>query len=51
MAIYSLPLGLLAAGPLIGAMGWRATATLYALTGLLFTVLISWRWRADLWRA
>jgi hypothetical protein len=32
-------------------MGWRATATLYALVGLLFTVLISWRWRADLWRA
>jgi predicted MFS family arabinose efflux permease len=51
MAIYSLPLGLLAAGPLIGLIGWRATATLYALTGLLFTVLISWRWRADLWRA
>jgi len=51
MAIYSLPLGLLAAGPLIGVMGWRATATLYALTGILFTVLISWRWRADLWRA
>jgi predicted MFS family arabinose efflux permease len=51
MAIYSLPLGLLAAGPLIGAMGYRATATLYALIGLLFTLLISWRWRADLWRA
>ena len=51
MAIYSLPLGLLGAGLLIGAMGFRATATLYAVTGLLFTVLISWRWRADLWRA
>jgi predicted MFS family arabinose efflux permease len=51
MAIYSLPIGLLAAGPLIGAMGWRATASLYALTGIVFTLLISWRWRADLWRA
>ena len=51
MAIYSLPIGLLTAGPLIGAMGFRGTATLYALIGLLFTVLISWRWRADLWRA
>ena len=50
MAIYSLPIGLLAAGPLIGAMGFRATATLYALIGLVCTVLISWRWRADLWR-
>jgi MFS family permease len=51
MAIYSLPLGLLAAGQLIGVIGYGATATLYALVGLLFTVLISWRWRADLWRA
>jgi len=51
MAIYSLPLGLLGAGQLISAMGFRATATLYALVGLLFTLLISWRWRADLWRA
>jgi predicted MFS family arabinose efflux permease len=51
MAIYSLPLGLLAAGPLIGALGYHATATLYALIGLVFTALISWRWRAELWRA
>jgi predicted MFS family arabinose efflux permease len=51
MAIYSLPIGLLAAGPLIGATGFRGTATIYALIGLLFTILISWRWRADLWRA
>jgi predicted MFS family arabinose efflux permease len=51
MAIYSLPIGLLAAGQLIGIMGFRATATLYALIGLLFTLVISWRWRADLWRA
>src|SRR5436305_5375594 len=51
MAIYSLPLGLLAAGPLIGVMGFRGTATLSALTAVLSTILISWRWRADLWRA
>ena len=30
MAIYSLPLGLLAAGPLIDWVGFRATASLYA---------------------
>ena len=51
MAIYSLPLGLLAAGPLIGLMGFRGTATLYAAIGLFFTVVISLRWRAELWRA
>jgi Na+/melibiose symporter-like transporter len=51
MAIYSLPLGLLAAGPLIGLIGYRGVATLYAAIGLIFTLVISLRWRADLWRA
>jgi MFS family permease len=51
LAIYSLPLGLLAAGGLIGAFGFRATASLYAATGLVFIVLIAWRWRAQLWSA
>ena len=51
MAIYSLPLGLLAAGPLIDWFGLRATASLYATIGLVFTVLIALRWRAELWRA
>ena len=50
MAIYSLPLGLLAAGPLIAALGWRGTASLYAVVGLVFTALIALRWRAALWR-
>jgi predicted MFS family arabinose efflux permease len=51
MAIYSLPIGLLTAGQLIGAIGYRGTASLYAALGLIFTVVISLRWRADLWRA
>ena len=51
MAIYSLPLGLLAAGPLIDRIGWRGTASLYALIGIVFTVVIALRWRSDLWRA
>jgi MFS family permease len=49
LAIYSLPLGLLAAGGLIGAVGFRVTASVYAVTGLVFSVLIAWRWRAQLW--
>ena len=49
LAIYSLPLGLLAAGALIDQIGFFNTVTLYAATGLVFTVLIGWRWRADLW--
>jgi MFS family permease len=51
LAIYSLPLGLLAAGGLIGVIGFRATASLYAITGLIFTALIAGKWRASLWRA
>jgi Na+/melibiose symporter-like transporter len=51
LAIYSLPLGLLLAGALIGLIGFRATASLYAVVGLAFTVLIAVRWRASLWQA
>jgi MFS family permease len=50
MAIYSLPIGLLAAGPLISWIGWRATGSLYAIVGLVFTLIIALRWRAELWR-
>jgi MFS family permease len=50
LAIYSLPLGLLAAGFLIDRIGYRATASLYAVVGLAFTVLIAIRWRASLWQ-
>jgi MFS family permease len=51
LAIYSLPLGLLAAGLLIGWIGFRATASLYAVVGLVFTILIAVKWRASLWRS
>jgi MFS family permease len=51
MAIYSLPIGLLAAGPLIDWIGWRGTGSLYASIGLVFTLVIALRWRAALWRA
>jgi Na+/melibiose symporter-like transporter len=50
LAIYSLPLGLLAAGVLIERVGFRTTATLYAGVGLIFTVLMATYWRAQLWR-
>jgi predicted MFS family arabinose efflux permease len=51
LAIYSLPLGLLAAGALVESLGFAATASTYAMTGLLFTALIALRWRTDLWPA
>jgi predicted MFS family arabinose efflux permease len=51
MAIYSLPVGLLLAGVLIASIGFAATASLYAVVGLVFTVLIALRWRVSLWQA
>jgi hypothetical protein len=50
MAIYSLPIGLLAAGPLIDRIGFRGVGSLYAIIGIVFTIVIALRWRADLWR-
>jgi MFS family permease len=51
LAIYSLPVGLLVAGVLINWIGFRATASLFAMVGLVFTILIAVRWRASLWQA
>jgi MFS family permease len=49
LAIYSLPLGLLAAGSLIDEIGYTATATLYPAAGLALLLAIVLHWRADLW--
>ncbi len=56
LAIYSLPIGLVAAGSLIGEIGFAAparsmTGTLYALAGLVLMLVIVLHWRADLWPA
>jgi hypothetical protein len=51
LVIYSLPFGLFAAGALIGRIGFTATATLYAVVGLLLTLAIAVRWRRALWYA
>ncbi len=50
LAIYSLPIGLLTAGALIDRVGFAPTATLYAVVGLICTLLIALYWRTDLWR-
>jgi MFS family permease len=49
LAIYSLPLGLLAAGSLIEEVGFAATGTLYAVAGLTMMLAVVLHWRADLW--
>jgi MFS family permease len=50
LAVWGLPLGLLAAGPSIAALGFRGTTLLYALLGLAAILLIAWGWRDALWR-
>jgi MFS family permease len=49
LAIYTLPLGLLAAAPLIEAFGFRAMATAYCVVGLALTAWIGWHWRRAVW--
>jgi hypothetical protein len=49
LVIYSLPLGLMAAGALIDVIGFAATGTLYAAAGLTLMLAIALHWRADLW--
>jgi MFS family permease len=49
LAIYGLPLGLLAAGGLIERFGFATTASAYCLVGLLLTGVIATRWHAALW--
>ena len=50
LAIYGLPMGLLASGPLIEAFGYSATTTGYGVFGVIATALIAWRWHAHIWR-
>jgi MFS family permease len=49
LAIYGVPIGLLAAGVLIERLGFAMTASLYCLVGAGLTLYIARRWRADLW--
>ena len=49
LAIWGLPLGLVAAGPFIASLGFSATTLLYAGLGLAATIAIGYRWRGALW--
>ena len=50
LAIYGNLPGLLLFGPLVARIGYPATASLYCVLGLAFTLFIAIRWRAQLWR-
>jgi MFS family permease len=49
LAVYGLPLGLIGCGLLIERIGYPLTISVAAALGLLFTVVIGVRWRAELW--
>jgi predicted MFS family arabinose efflux permease len=49
LAVWGLPLGLLAVGPIIARFGFAATTLLYAALGLAATFAIGYRWRRALW--
>ena len=48
LAVYGLPIGLLAAGALVDQIGFAAQTTLYAIAGLAAATAIAYRWRAVL---
>jgi MFS family permease len=48
-AVYGLPLGLLAAGPIIQSVGFPVTVTLYSVGGLLVSLVIAFKWRREIW--
>jgi hypothetical protein len=49
LAVYGLPLGLMASGVLIERIGFPLTIGALTTIGLAFTILIGIRWRASLW--
>lgn len=49
LAIYGMPVGLVAAGPLVERIGYVPTASGYCVLGILLTIAIAVYWRADIW--
>jgi len=49
LAIWGLPLGLLASGPCIAQLGYAMTTLLYSGIGLAATLAIGYAWRSALW--
>ena len=48
LAIYTLPIGLLASAPIVAAIGFRGLVVLYVGIGLAFVASIAFVWREDL---
>jgi MFS family permease len=50
LAIWGLPLGLVASGPIIAGLGFAATTLIYGGLGLAATIVIGYRWQQALWQ-
>jgi len=49
LAVYGMPMGILAAGPLVARFDYAITAAIFCGIGLLFTLVIALRWCSHLW--
>ena len=49
LAVYGLPVGLLASSGMISWMGYSSTVLVYVVIGVLFMTCIGYRWRQSLW--
>ena len=50
LAVYGIPLGLLASGFLVEALGFTAFVGIYAAIGIVLTIIIGLKWRSVIWR-
>lgn len=50
LAVYGLPVGLMASGFLIDSFGFIGTVWAYCGVGIGMTLLIAYRWRDSIWR-
>ncbi len=51
LAVWGLPIGVLASGPIIVGLGYTACAIVYSFLGLAATLMIGYRLRQALWQA
>ena len=49
LVVYGLPVGLMASGSIIEAIGFPATLTIYGVTGIVLSMLVAIYYRASLW--
>jgi hypothetical protein len=49
LAVYGLPIGLVAASPLIENYGLPTMVSVYVFIGLTTIAFISWRWHDAVW--